>query len=147
MTGLLIVIGWLLVVLVVSELALSGRKLQTGLARAVAAWGAVYVACVVSVTRQGDIAPVALTIFWGGAFLSWFGLRSHVESSILLRMLYVLKRGPMTRAQILDEYASHYGEATRVEELIRGGLASRTNGQLSASAKGKTILSIVARLR
>jgi hypothetical protein len=90
---------------------------------------------------------VALTIFWGGAFLSWFGVRSHVESSILLRMLYLLRRGSMTEEQLVADYASHYGQAIRIEELVRGGLASRTNGKLSASAKGKAILGIVARLR
>ena len=61
-------------------------------------------------------------------------------------MLYLLRRRPMVESELLAEYAAHYGEAVRVEELVRGGLASRTSGQLSASAKGKAILAIVARL-
>ena len=139
--------AWLLVAIAGSELALGGTKLQTGLGRVLAVWGATYVVSGYSLARHGDIGPVAFTIFWGGAFLSWFGVRSHIESSILLRLLYLLRRHSMTETQLLAEYGSHQSEAIRVEELVRGGLASRTSGRLSASPKGKAILRIVAMLR
>jgi hypothetical protein len=79
--------------------------------------------------------------------LSWFGVRSHIESSILLRMLYSLRRRPMTETGLVDEYLSHYGEAARTEELLRGGLASRNGDRLSVTSKGKRILNIVSKLR
>jgi hypothetical protein len=90
---------------------------------------------------------VPFTIFWGGAFLSWFGVRSHIESSILLRMLFLLRRHPMTESALIAEYTSLYGEAMRREELFRGGLAVRTGDRVSVSPKGKAILGVVAKLR
>jgi hypothetical protein len=147
MTGLLLILAALVCAMVGSELALRGTKLQTGLVRVMIVWGGVYLVGVYPLLRWGDTGPVVFTIFWGGAFLSWFGVRSHVESSILLRMLYLLRRQPMPEARLLDEYEAHYGQATRVEELVRGGLVSRNGEQLLVTPKGKRILRVAAKLR
>lgn len=144
--GLLLLLGAFVAVLVLSELALGGIKLQTGLARVVVAWGVVFLAAVYPIYRAG-IAPVPLLFFWGGAFLSWFGVRSHIESSILLRMLYLLRKEPLTDAQLLEKYGTYYGPALRLEELLRGGLAKDENGTWVVTPKGKNILRVVALLR
>jgi hypothetical protein len=130
-----------------SEIALRGTKLQTGLARVLVVWAAVYVLAVYRLANDGNVAAVPFTVFWGGAFLTWFGVRSHLESSILLRMLVLLRRRPMTEAEIVSAYTSHCGEAARVEELCRGGLVRRERNTLAVTAKGQTVLDIVGRLR
>src|ERR1700733_9243702 len=145
MMGLLLVLAFLFAAMAGSEFALGGTKLQTGLARVLVVWGGAYLLGVFPLVRYGDIGPVAFTIFWGGAFLSWFGVRSHVESSILLRMLYLLRRGPMEEARLLEEYESHCGQAVRMEELFRGGLASNDGNRLAVTPKGRNILNVVSK--
>ena len=147
MTGLLIVAAALVLVMVASEVVLGGTKLQTGLSRVLVVWAVIYLPACYLLFRHGDIGPLVFTIFWGGAFLSWFGVRSHIESSILLRMLYLLGRQPMTEAQLLAKYGSHYGEGMRIEELLRGGLAVKVGDRLVVTPKGKGILGVVAKLR
>jgi len=147
LTGIWIVAAALLVVLVASELILRGTKLQVGLSRVLALWAAIYLPAVYFLSHRGDIGPVVFTIFWGGAFLSWFGVRSHIESSILLRMLYLLRRKPLTEAQLLAKYDCHYGKAMRIAELQRGGLVVRDGDQFFVTRKGKVILAAVAKLR
>jgi hypothetical protein len=147
MTTLLIVLGALIAVLVASELVLGSTKLQTGLSRVLVAWTLVYLPTCYLLLRYGDAGLIAYTIFWGGAFLSWFGVRSHIESSILLRMLYLLRRQPLSDAEILAKYGSHYGENMRIEELLRGGLAEKSGDRLVVTPKGRGILGVVAKLR
>jgi len=146
-TSLLIVLGALLAVFIASELVLGGTKLQTGLSRVLVAWILVYLPTCYLLLRYGDTGLIAYTIFWGGAFLSWFGVRSHIESSILLRMLYLLRDRPLTEAELLARYGSQYGEHLRVEELLRGGLAVKSGERLIVTPKGKGILGVVAKLR
>jgi hypothetical protein len=146
-TDLLIVAAALLAAMAGSELALRGTKLQTGLGRVLAAWGAVYLVAIYPLLHRGAVSPIAFTIFWGGAFLSWFGVRSHIESSILLRMLYLLRPQPLTEGELLAAYGALYGEDKRREELLRGGLAVKIGEHLSVTPKGTTILRIVAKLR
>jgi hypothetical protein len=146
-TVLLFIAAALLGAMGASELALRGTKLQTGLARVLVAWGAVYAVTMVWLRLDGEISPLAFTILWGGSFLTWFGVRSHLESSILLRMLVFLRREPMSEGRLVARYLSQYGEAVRVEELCRGGLARRDRDQISVTPKGKRILRVVSTLR
>ena len=147
MTGVLVVLGALVVVMLASELALRGTKLQTGLGRVLLVWAAVYLLSLYPLLVYGETGLLPFTLFWGGAFLSWFGVRSHIESSILLRMLYLLRQGPLSQAELLAKYATHYGEQQRIEELFRGGLAVRQEAEMRVTPKGKSILRVVAMLR
>ena len=97
--------------------------------------------------RYGDTGPIILLLFWGGAFLSWFGIRSNVESSILLRMVYLLRKRPMTDSDLVAEYGAHYGQAMRLAELYRGGLAVKEGERTSVTSKGRNILRVVSVLR
>ena len=125
MTAISIIAAGLIAAIAGSELALHGTKLQTGLARVLTAWGSVYAVSMYWLLVHDGLSPVAFTIFWGGTFLSWFGVRSHIESSILLRMLVLLRKRPLTEGVLVAQYLSLYGEARRVEELCRGGLAQK----------------------
>lgn len=147
MTGILLVLAALLVVMVLSELVLGQTKLQTGLSRILVAWTLVYLAAIYFVVQYGNVGILAFTIFWGGAFLSWFGVRSHIESSILLRMLHLLRQGPRDEAALVSAYMAIGGENVRLEELLKGGMATREGETFSVTPKGKTILGVVAKLR
>ena len=147
MTGMSLAAAAVLVPIVGSELALGGAKLQTGLTRVLVVWIGGYLAAVSWLVRHADSGLVALTIFWSGAFLIWFGVRSHIESSILLRMLFLLRQCPMTDARLVDEYASRYGESMRIAELCRGGLIDKHGDRMRVTPKGKAILLFVSKLR
>jgi hypothetical protein len=147
MTGISLAAAAVLVPIVGSELALGGTKLQTGLTRVLVVWIGGYIAAVSWLVRDADSGLVALTIFWNGAFLVWFGVRSHIESSILLRMLFLLRDCPMTDARLVDGYTSRYGESMRVSELCRGGLIDKHGDRVRITPKGKAILLFVSKLR
>jgi hypothetical protein len=53
----------------------------------------------------------------------------------------------MEEARLLEEYESQCGQATRIDELVRGGLASKNGERLSVTPKGEKILKIVSKLR
>lgn len=144
MTILALAIAAVLIPAIGSELALQGKKLQTALARVLVVWVAAFAAVAGAVVRP-DLPAVA--VFWCGAFLLWFGVRSHVESSILLRMLYLLRRRPMTDAELMAEYASVYGESMRLAELGRGGLVVEDRGGVRVTPKGKVVLRFASKLR
>lgn len=147
MIALLVLAFSLLAVMGASEITLGGTKLQTGLSRVLIAWAVIYLPSAYALIRYESVGMVPFTIFWGGAFLSWFGVRSHIESSILLRMLFLLRRHPMTESALIAEYTAFQGEAARREELLRGGLAVRNGDRVVVSPKGKAILGVVAKLR
>ncbi len=147
MTGILIVLATLVAAMTVSEVVLHGTKLQTGLARILAVWLVAALATLYLLGRHGDVGLTPLAIFWGGAFLTWFGVRSHIESSILLRMLYLLRHRRMTEDEWVQQYEARYGHDVRVRELVRGRMVSTHDGRLSLTGKGRAILRIVTRLR
>jgi hypothetical protein len=147
MNGLAMVAVALLFAMAGSRLVLHGARVQTSLGRILGVWAAVWAAALYPVSRYGGIGIVTLTIFWAGAFLSWFGVLSHIESSILLRMVYLLRRQPMTEAQVVETYSSQCRPGMRVEDLLRGGLATQNAGVLTVTGKGKAILRLAERLR
>jgi hypothetical protein len=143
MNDVLILAATFLAAIVLTELFRDGT-LQSVLGRvllchiagfAIAAWAA------------RSVPVPALFVFWTGLFALWFGLRSHVESSILLRMLTRLRDRPATRAEILDWYNQRYGRAQRVDGLVRAGLATAAGGVLAPTAKGRAIARIARMLR
>jgi hypothetical protein len=132
----------------VSEFALGGFKLQTGLHRAAAAWGFTYLLVLVLFLETSGISVTAFTMLWLGLFLSWFGIRSHIESSILMRMINLLGRdGSQTAQALLDSYNAHYGQERRLDELLRGGLVENAGGETRVTRKGRLILRVVSMLR
>ncbi len=147
MTQLSLAAGAVLVPVVGSEFALAGTKLQTALGRVLAVWLASYLAATVWVVRDTRAGIIALTILFGGAFLVWFGVRSHIESSILLRMLVLLRGRPMNDSRLVHEYNALYGESMRVAELCRGGLVEKRGERVQVTTRGKTVLFLVSKLR
>lgn len=143
---LVLVLGFFLAV-ITSEVLLRGTKIQTGLAKVLLAHGVWLSIVWVYMMRTGKFSIVTISIFWAGAFLTWFGVRSHIESSILLRMLYLLRKQPRAGNDLLQEYASHYSEESRLEELFRGGLLQMKSGQVTMTPKGRFIASVASHLK
>ena len=146
MKDILAVLAALIVAFAGSEIVLRGMKLQTGLTRVVILWTILYAGLLAYLETRASTGFIAFTLFWSGAFLSWFGVRSHIESSILMRMLHLLRSRPMTAGELLKDYESHYGESMRLEELVRGNLILDIQRK-QITRKGRMILYIVAMLR
>ena len=142
-----LIIGGFVGAVLLSEIALKGTKLQTGLTKVVLVHAAVAGLVLVYLLITHRTGWLALLIFWAGAFLTWFGVRSHMESSVLLRMLFLLRRSSIPEKLLLEEYESHYGEAQRLEELFRGALLERTTAGVVVTPKGKFILRAVSLLK
>lgn len=147
MTQLILVIAAFFACIVLCELVLKGTKLQTALIKVFIVHGLCWIALLVFMVTNNKSGIIAMTIFWAGAFLTWFGIRSHIESSVLLRMLYLLREQPVSADQLLSSYHSHYGKELRIEELVRGGLLERSSSELRVSRKGNLILRIVELLK
>ena len=133
--------------IILCELVLKGTKLQTALIKVFLVHGLCWIALLIFLLANNESGIIAMTIFWAGAFLTWFGIRSHIESSVLLRMLYLLRQQPVSSDQLLSQYHSHYGKELRIEELIRGGLLESGSSELNVSKKGNLILRIVQLLK
>lgn len=144
---LVLIPGAFILSVFLSELVLRGTKLQTGLAKVVATHAVVIILLLGYLFVSKRFLWPTVLIFWTGAFLTWFGVRSHMESSILLRMLFLLRGRSVRETGLLQEYESHYGPAQRLEELFRGGLLERTPAGAMVTSKGKFILRVVSFLK
>jgi hypothetical protein len=144
LTIVLFVLGF---AVVLSELALGPLKVQTALPRLVGVWGVLGVLVMAHFALVRGSGALVFGVFWAGAFLAWFGVRSHVESSILLRMLYLLRSEPLSGDQVVAAYEAQYGPQQRIDELLRGGLLERSGGGYRVTAKGQRIVAAVDRLK
>jgi hypothetical protein len=147
MTQSILVVAAFFACIVLCELVLKGTKLQTGLVKVFVVHALCWIALLIFLVTNNQSGIIAMTIFWAGAFLTWFGVRSHIESSVLLRMLYLLRQQPFSAEELLSSYHSHYGKELRIEELVRGGLLERGSNELHVSSKGNLILRIVQLLK
>jgi hypothetical protein len=137
----------LIVPVLLTEVVLGRRKLQAALSRVLSTWAVSYAAAVVWFVVRLHAAFVPFTIFWVGAFLTWFGVRSHIESSIVVRMLVLLRDRPLTDAELAAEYLAACGENRRLDELCRGGLVARGDQGLQITPKGELVSRVTAALR
>jgi len=143
MNALLALAAMFLTTIAVTEL-FRGDKLQSVIGRVIACH---VVAFALAARAIATVPVAAVFVFWTGMFALWFGLRSHIESSILLRMLTRLRDRPATRSEILDWYNQRYGRAHRVDGLVRAGLVTAAGGVLAPTAKGRLVVRIARLLR
>jgi hypothetical protein len=147
MKEILILISGFVIAMIATELSLKGTKVQTGFRKVLLIHAICAAATIFYLAMHRPLNIVPCVFFWFGAFFSWFGVRSHVESSILLRMLYLLRGNAMSADDLLRTYESHYGKADRLEELFLGGLAKKRNNENVVTRKGQLILRIVSLLK
>lgn len=138
-----IVIGYILAI-VVGEIVQRGSKMHTkfiGILLAHMTVGLAVYFFLLFFTKR--ISLITILIFWMGAFLSWFCIRGHIECSILVLMLYLLKiNGPMSPDELCALYETHYGAKLRIEELVKGGLITYHKEGFVVSRKGRLIVKI-----
>lgn len=137
---LVIVVLVLSIAIVGSEVRLGGRKVQTALSQLLVVWGVLGVMIMAHFAAARGRGFLVFGVFWAGAFLSWFCVRSHIESSILLRMLHLLRGRERTGEELVADYESLYGAHQRRQELVASGLAEEGPDGLRVTAKGKRIL-------
>ena len=129
-----------------NEFFAQGRKLQSWAGKAFCSHllvGCAVVAYLVAV-RQG--AVISFLIAWSGAFLSWFVIRSHLESSILLRMLILLRTANLPADGVVHKYQSFYGSGQRARELMQANLIVRSGEECRLTRKGKLVLKVAGLL-
>lgn len=133
----------------VSELLIRRRSVQGSLARLGAAHVAGLSATVWLLVRDGSLGLFPLVLFWGGAFTAWFGVRVHLESSILFRMLHMLEDHAQSRASLVSAYEARYGGPQRLQQLVRAGfVAIPASGEaVSLTPKGLIVSRIACFLR
>ena len=85
MLALLVLCAGFIVTLAGCEWLRPPGKLQSVLPRIALIQLAGLLTTAVILLAGGRMRPVPIFIFWSGAALAWFGCRSHLESSILLR--------------------------------------------------------------
>jgi hypothetical protein len=93
------------------------------------------------------VGVLGVLVFWSGLAACWFGVRSHIESSILFRLLHLLRQDAATREDVLGRYYRDHSEEARLDELLQSGLVVRTAGGLVPTAKGRFVARVAARLR
>lgn len=130
-----------------AEIILRGEKLQSKMGGLLSLFGIAGLATIAAAASLYNANYLATLIFWGGSFLSWFGIRSHIESSILLRLLYLLRTRPSREDELLKRYEDMYGRESRIEELLRAGLIRTDTEEPVLTPKGRTILRIADHLK
>lgn len=133
----------------VCERLIRDRRLQSALPRVVVVHGIALATAVALLVPNRHLDLFAVVIFWSGGFLAWFGLRSHLESSILLQMIHSLRGTRMSGTDLVAAYEGRYGEARRLEELVRAGLVSRDAGAAEprVTRRGALVVRLLQRLR
>jgi hypothetical protein len=140
----LLVLGGAFALSVCALEVLVTRKLQSALGVIALVFGAGLAAALAFVRGVG--VPGVL-VFWSGLAACWFGVRSHIESSILINLLHRLRDGPAARDDLLEGYLRRHGEEARLDELVASGLVARTPDGILATAKGRFVARLAARLR
>ena len=149
MTALLILCGGFLLTVAGCEWLRPPGKLQSVLRRlgVIHLVGLAITAAIL--LAGGQMRPVPMFVFWSGAALAWFGLRSHLESSILLRMVYMLLDGTLSTGELVSRYHLHGGQRERLAELVRAGWLriDASSGDVVLTPKGRRIVALVSHLR
>lgn len=139
MTAIVVILFAFLVAMGIGEIVLVRQKVQFAAASLALVHGVIFMMTTICATALGEVAPVSVLLFWAGAFLLWLGIRSHIESSILLRMLYLVKESnnSMARSALVHLYDQHHGADPRLLELEKSGFIARRSGRVEILAKGR----------
>jgi hypothetical protein len=124
-------------------LLLRGRRAQSGLGALLALHVAVAAGWCLAAGRLLGAPALPIALLWAGAWLLWLGVRLHIESSILLRMVRLLRDAPLPAAELLTRCESQYGVAARLRELERGGFVRRDGERFALQARGRAVAALV----
>lgn len=136
----------LLIYIISVELLLRNSKVQTALFKCLVLF--LIIGIITIPMAMDEIKLFVLFTFYSGFFLCWFLLRSHLESSIFLRILVLLHSQSLEKEILLERYHEDFGIAFRIDELLRGNLLQRdTAGEITCTNKGVRIQQIFSFLR
>jgi hypothetical protein len=123
-----------------SQLAIGRRKVQSRLVLVAAIHLAVLFAILAAVPREDSAQIGGVLIFWSGAGLSWFVVRSHLESSILLAMLLEIGDRSVTREGLIEVARKTHSFDRRLQELRGAGLLRDAAGAPHVTRRGRAVL-------
>ena len=123
-----------------SQLAMGGRKVQNCLAPVAAIHLALLFAVLTAfpVGNSGELGGALL--FWNGAGLNWFVVRSHLESSILLAMLLEISDRAISREGLIEIAHTVHPFDRRLQELRAAGLLRDGDGAPRLTRRGRVVL-------
>lgn len=132
-----------LLTLFASEKRLKGRRLQSSINRVFPVFmGAALLSFIFAfIIHQSYLLVIAM--FWSGLFLTWFGTRSHLESSILIGMLVALRNEKLSENSLVDVYLSQYGAQDRLTELRETGVLEQNSMDVVLTNKGRSMIKII----
>lgn len=140
MISIVILISGFLLAVLTGEIALRGIKSQTGFSRMVVVHAIIGLPILLWLFVARGVSPGAVGVFWFGGFLSWFFIRGSIESSIILRMLTLLRDGPLRDLDLLAQYEAVCHQRERIEGLLQAGLVVWLSRGLFLTRKGRIIL-------
>ncbi len=146
MNELGVVAAGFLIAVIACRLVFAQQKIQATVGAALLVHAIVGLICGLVLTMTRRVSPIAVGLWWAGAFLSWFGVQVHLESSILLWMIQALRRQPLSEHELLTRYAAYYGEAERLEQLDHARLIERQGGEIRLTRRGRRILALATHL-
>ena len=141
MTGWLILIAAMMVAVLAGEWILRGGKAHGRLPLLLVVYGIVGLVAGGCLVRTGEAGGILFSVFWTGFFLSWFAVRSHLESSILLQQLTMIRQGNDRVPDVEREYHAAYGRDARVQELVRARFLETGTAGMRLTRNGRRALS------
>lgn len=143
MNELVFIIFGTFVILFLSELVLGDKKIQTVVFKLFFAFIVVLgllIACLATVSTNNLFVFIVLEL---GVFISWFGIRSHLQNSILLRFTCYLREDSLTKSQLINVYQKNHGLKEKMKELEEAKLIRVDQQFFELTPKGKLVLFIV----
>jgi hypothetical protein len=122
---------------------LGAPKVQTRAGRVAAVHVAIAAPLLVVANAWVGIDPLALMLFLAGTALSWFVVRSHLESSVLFAMLEEIEAGCGAPDELLRRFQPRAFEQ-RLDDLHAAGLVDTRADERCVTAKGSLVLRLFA---
>lgn len=80
-------------------------------------------------------------IYWLGLFFCWFGIRSHLESSILLEInSLVCGEKNLSEHQLLEKIKFSVSAQTRIDQLVQSGYLKKNGSNQYLTTNKASIL-------
>ncbi|MGE0785932.1 MAG: hypothetical protein AB7S26_09610 [Sandaracinaceae bacterium] len=140
MTALVAALGVLTVVALVAEVVVRGATVLARLPTVVAIFFAGAAIAIAVWIPLGGGSVACLLALWLAGFTLWLVVRSHVSSSISLRMAWMLARRPMSEPELLARYDEAYGAVHRGAQLRNAGLGEGAADGVRPTARGRWIV-------
>jgi hypothetical protein len=137
---LILVTGAFTLATALTQRMLQGRKVQSRIGMISFVHLGIALPLLLGLRLWLDADLVGPVLFWAGAGLAWFVVRSHLENSILLAMLEYVAQGFGDRDDLLHYYNARHGFLVRLKELNATGLISDDGREPPVTWRGRLAL-------